>query len=430
MNPKAYTAILCLFISGQAVPQKIITLGECYNRAESVNALANESRSYASIYELKDRNISKGLLPSLDAGATFNYNSEVIDISQSLGSLPVPGIADAIRPLPHEQYRVTIDINQTLYDGGMVRSARSLEKAELNVNQKQSETDLYKLRSLVNSYYFGILLAGKQQELQQDYIRVIDERLRIMESAFRNGMILRSDLDVLLAEKLKLSQSIKENAIKRASLLRMLSDITGSQLDTSATLVMPPETIDQDILSRPELELFDLKKDQLSASLKVIGSKRMPKAFAFATLGYGNPPGNNFFRDEFAPYYIVGAGVKWNIFDWNRTNNERQVVSYQQELIEGRKKDFEDNIRRLLESKKAEISSIESMIATDTEIIGVRKRITATAASQNENGSITATDYLNELNAERQAMINHEIHKISRALAIAEYNNLIGKKTE
>lgn len=431
MNSKAlYLAFICLSIIQQPYAQKVITLGECYSRAESANALADESRSYTSIYELNDKNLSKGRLPSIDAGATFNYNSEVIDISQSLGSLPVPGIGDAISPLPHEQYRVTIDINQTLYDGGLVRNARQLEKAGLGVNQKQSETDIYKLRSQVNSYFFGILLAEKQQELQQNHLKLIEEKLTEMQSALRNGVILRSEMDVLTAEKLRLSQSIRENEIKRASLLRMLSDITGIETDTSATLVMPAESIGSESPSRPELELFDLKREQLSVSLKMIDSKRMPKAFAFATLGYGNPPGNNFFRDEFAPYYILGAGIKWNIFDWNRAGNERQIIGYQQELIEGRKKDFSDNLARLLESKKAEISSLESMIAADEELIEVRKRITATAASQQANGSITATGYLNELNAERQAMINHEMHKISLAMAFAEYNTISGKKIE
>ena len=35
-------------------------------------------------------------------------------------------------------------------------------------------------------------------------------------------------------------------------------------------------------------------------------SKRMPKAFGFATLGYGNPPGQDFFKITLIPYYIVG----------------------------------------------------------------------------------------------------------------------------
>ena len=156
----------------------------------------------------------------------------------------------------------------------------------------------------------------------------------------------------------------------------------------------------------------------------------MPKAFGFATLGYGNPPGSNFFRNEFAPYYILGAGIKWNIFDWNKVKNEKQIVSVQQRIIEDRKKDLTDNLNRLLESKASELNSLKALIESDSELITLRKRITATAESQYENGIITATEFLNEMNSEREAMINYEIHKINLVLAGIEYLNISGKEIE
>jgi len=183
-------------------------------------------------------------------------------------------------------------------------------------------------------------------------------------------------------------------------------------------------------ITRPELQLYDLRKEQLAASLKVIESKRLPKAIGFATLGYGNPPGSNFFKDEFAPYYVVGASIKWNIFDWNRAKNEKQIISFQQNIIENRKNDLSDNLKRMLESKNSEILSLKALIETDNELITLRKRITASADSQYQNGTITATDYLNELNSERQAVINFEIHKVNLSMSKIEYMNISGQEIE
>jgi outer membrane protein TolC len=183
-------------------------------------------------------------------------------------------------------------------------------------------------------------------------------------------------------------------------------------------------------LHRPEIQIFDLRKEQLSAGLQMVQSKRMPKAFGFATLGYGNPPGSDFFNDSFDTYYIVGAGIKWNIFDWNKAKNEKNVISFQQGIVENRKKDMSDNLRRLLESKDAEIQSLNKLIETDNELIILIKRITAASISQYENGTITATEFLNELNSERQALVNSEIHKINLALAKVEYLNISGKDIE
>jgi outer membrane protein TolC len=411
--------------------QKILTLKECYDRALTSNALVGEKVAYSDISKLKDENLSKGWLPTLDANGSFIYNSSVVDMSSALGSLPIPGIASAIKPLPHEQYKITVDINQVIYDGGAIKGARALEKADLSVNEKQTETDLYKLRGQINTCYFNLMLIVRQKELLNNYLELIKKRISSMQSAINNGVIIKSDIDVLASEKIKIEQQLTENEIRKTSLLKILSDLIGTQIDVSTEFILPAQSGElTNEIFRPELQLFDLRKEQLAAGMQVIESKRMPKAFGFATLGYGNPPGSNFFKDEFAPYYILGAGVKWNIFDWNKAKNEKQMISLQQGIIENRKTDLTENLNRLLQSKNAEIASFKALIETDSELITLRKRITASAESQYENGTITATEYLNEINSERQALLNYEIHKINLALAMIEYLNISGKEIE
>jgi outer membrane protein TolC len=409
--------------------QKVITLKECYEKAMSLNALAGEKEIYSGISALKDKNLSKGWLPTLDANGSFIYNSSVVDMTSALGSLPIP--AGTIKPLSHEQYKITVDINQVIYDGGAIKSARALEKADLRINENQTETDLYKLKGQINGYYFNLLLLARQREILNNFLEVINKRISSMQSALANGVILKSDIDILTSEKIKLEQQLNENEIRKNSLIKILRDLTGADIDPTSELILPatPAEMTND-LSRPELQLFDLRKEQLAAGVKVIESKRMPKAFGFATLGYGNPPGSNFFKDEFAPYYILGAGIKWNIFDWNKAKNEKQVISLQQSIIDNRKSDLTNNLKRVLEAKNAEITSLETLLETDSELIALRKRITATAESQYENGTITATEYLNEMNSERQALVNYEIHKINLSLAKIEYQNISGKEIE
>ena len=411
--------------------QEMITLKECYDRAYAAAVVSAEKEVYNRIWEYKDKNLSRGWLPTLDANGSFTYNSSVMDINDVIGALPVPGIGDMINPLPNEQYKVTVDINQMIYDGGAIKSARAFERAGLLVNEKQNETDLYKLRSEVNTYYFNILLLERQEDLLQNYLELINKKIIALESAVENGMVPKSDIDVLSSEKLKLEQQISENSIRKTSLIKNLSDLTGYETDTSVQLVVPPINEElTDELFRPELQIFDLRKEQLEESVKQIQSRRIPKAFGFATFGYGNPPGSNFFRDEFAPFYILGAGVKWNILDWNKAKNEKQIVLLQKDLIDGRKKEMKDNLKRMLNAKNAEIKSMKELLETDIELIELRKRITSAAESKYNNGTITATEYLNELNAENQARINYEIHTISLALARVEYMNISGQEIE
>jgi outer membrane protein TolC len=411
--------------------QKILTLKECYDHAMTSNALAGEKTGYSDISKLKDENLVKGWLPTLDANGSLVYNSSVIDLSGVLGSLPIPGIANAIKPLPHEQYKITLDINQVIYDGGAIKGARELEKADLSINQKQTETDLYKLRGEINNYYFNLLLLARQKELLDTYLEIIKKQISSMQSGINNGVIIKSDIDILTSEKINNEQELAENEIRKTSFIKVLSILTGLEIDTETVFIVPvPKDEFSNELLRPELQLFDLRREQLGAGLKVIESSRMPKAFGFATFGYGNPPGSNFFKNEFAPYYIVGATLKWNIFDWNRSKNEKQVISFQQSLIENRKKDLTDNLNRLLVSKNAEIISLKALIDRDNELIALRKKITASSKSQYQNGIVTATEYLNQLNSERQSLINNEIHKINLSMARIEYLNISGKEIE
>jgi len=411
--------------------QKILTLKDCYDHAMTSNALAGEKTGYSDISKLKDENLVKGWLPTLDANGSLVYNSSVIDLSGVLGSLPIPGIANAIKPLPHEQYKITLDINQVIYDGGAIKGARELENADLSVSQKQTETDLYKLRAEINNYYFNLLLLAKQKELLDTYLEIIEKQISSMQSGINNGVILKSDIDILTSEKINIQQELAENEIRKTSFIKVLSNLTGLEIDTTTIFIVPvPKDELSNELLRPELQLLDLRKEQLGAGLKVIESSRMPKAFGFATFGYGNPPGSNFFKNEFSPYYVVGATVKWNIFDWNRSKNEKQVISFQQSIIENRKKDLTDNLNRLLVSKNAEIISIKDLIDRDNELIALRKKITASSKSQYQNGTVTATEYLNQLNSERQALINNEIHKINLSMARIEYLNISGKEIE
>ena len=423
--------ILLFFGSFTLHAQKIMTLKECYDNAMTANALAGEKTGYSDISRLKDENLVKGWLQTLDANGSLLYNSSVVDMGGVLGALPIPGIAGAIKPLPHEQYKITVDVTQVIYDGGAIKGARALEKAYLNINVKQTEADLYKLRGQINSYYFNLLLLARQKDLLDNYLEIIKKRITSMQSAINNGVIIKTDADVLTSEKIKIEQQLAENEIRKTSFLKILSDLTGKEIDGSTEFIQPSESVGpSDELTRPELQLFDLRKEQLSAGMKVIESKRMPKAIGFATLGYGNHPGSNFFKNEFAPYYVVGASIKWNIFDWNKTRNEKQIITFQQSIIVNRKNDLTDNLKRLLESKNSEMLSLKALIDTDSELITLRKRITASAESQYQNGTITATDYLNELNSERQALINYEIHKINLSLARIEYLNISGQEIE
>jgi outer membrane protein TolC len=409
--------------------QEKITLADCYALAARKSAIAGEAVKYSEIWKLRDASLASSWFPSLDASANAVYNSEVIDLGSNFSSIPIPGLASAIKPMPHEQYRITVDISQTIYDGGAVKNSRKAELADLEVNRQQSEVDLYSLNSQVNSAFFSVLSAQKQKELLSIFLNLLRERMKSVESGVKNGVVQATDIDALNSEILKTEQQIEEISLKSAALLQVLGSLTGKNGLTADDLIIPSlEEPTDSLLLRPELELFDLRINQLNTAAQLLDSRRKPRAFGFATLGYGNPPGNNFLRDEFAPYYVIGAGIKWNIYDWSRTRNDKQAIKIKTDILSGRKNETEETIRRQMELKESEIKSLRAIIRRDSEIIELRKRISSSTLSKYENGVVTASELLSDLNAEKQALINLELHKTGLELALAEYMNITGNK--
>ncbi|MDR2886455.1 MAG: TolC family protein [Bacteroidales bacterium] len=420
--------IAVLFTTG-VTPQTLITLKECYELATANNALSSEKEAYSSIAEIKDENLLKSWLPTLDINASALYNSDIVDFSDAMAA--VPAMSSVFHSMPKDQYKITLDINQTFYDGGAIKNARAMEQAELKLNEKQVEIDEYKIRGEINAYYFNIILLGRQKEILSNYLQLMEKRMNAMESAITNGVKLKHDMDIIKSEKISIEQQMAEIESKKKALMKIMSDMTGTEITDLTSFAVPePEYRNDEELTRHELQMFDLKREQLSAAMKMTQTKRLPKAFGFATAGYGNPPGQNFLEDSFDTYYIIGAGIKWNIFDWNKTKNEKQVIAIQQGIIENRKTDMTDNIRRMLETKMSEINSLEEMIKSDEELLELRKRISRTAESQYDNGTITAAEYMAELNAEKNAAVNSDIHRLKLALAGVEYMNLSGRDIE
>lgn len=422
------TIIAC---SLKASAQEMISLKACYENALEIHPRAGEKQFQQQIWQLKQDNLSSAWYPKIEAGASALYNSSVADLGSSLGMAPLPGIEDYLPVVPHDQYKVTMDINQLIYDGGATKSNRLVEDAALEVKKEEVEVELYAIREQVNRYYFTFILLQKQKEQLNIYLRTITEQILSLESGISNGMILPSDRDVLGAEKIKIEQQVGEIEIRINSTAAVLSKLTGMQISHETRALVPDVYIRPgEEPARPEMNVLDLKGQQLDAGKDLVKSERMPRAFAFATLGYGKPPGNDFFSDTFGPYYIVGAGIKWKIIDWKNSKRQQQLIDINKAIIDSHKKSLEENLVRALEMKYAEIRSLETALESDDELIATLGSVRKTALSQYNNGTITASEYLTEWSKEKEAVIKREIHAVSLIKAKIEYLNIAGKEIE
>jgi outer membrane protein TolC len=396
--------------------QDTITIFECYDLAMNVDPAFREKILLETQNHLKVKNANVNWYPSLDLNGSYTWQSEVVELGVVF---PVPGLE--LPRMPHYNYKMTLDVHQTIYDGGIARSQKEIENSSYAVSRQQVEVELNALKEKVNTIFFYLLLMQKQEQMTGHMLEELNRKIMIVESGVKNGVLLSTDLDQIKAEYLKVEQLLNEIRISEQSAREILGILIGEEIGGKTFLMIPDVELDPSMEpERPEYQLFDLQTSNLASNIKMVNTQRHPKLFVFGTLGYGNPA-LNFFKDEFREYYIVGAGLQWKIWDWGKTSRDRQVLTVQQEILQSKKESFDRNLQIMLKDEYSKILKYEESVKRAEEIVMLREKITRNAASQLENGVITSADYITELNAEIQAKLKLETDKIQLIQARINY---------
>lgn len=403
-GPLINSLILCLFLPLTLLAQQTLTLEECFDRITTYYPLSKQTTLLRGQASLDISTINKGKLPKLDINAQASYQSDVT-------SLPIQLPNTTIDPPNKDQYRATLDANLMIYDGGFVNAKAKLKESSAQVGQQEVEVNLYALKKKVSNIYLSILLLQENRTLLEVKEKQLQTRIDEVKAGVAFGTLLPSSSDALLVELLKIKQKFTELDHSKWSLLKHLSLLTGIELNETAILQPPIISITKEaIFQRPEITLFELQKDQIDFSMQQLSKSKLPKVNAFAQGGYGNP-GLNMLDNSFKTFYITGLRFNWNIFDWNKTKNERQSLEINKEIINAQKETFELNNSLELVQLQSEMDKLEEYIAIDQEIIPLRENIVKTAASQLKNGVITSSAYISEFTDLYEAKSNLALHK-------------------
>lgn len=415
---KQLIIILSVLIAMPSFAQQSITLEECYQLVTENYPLAKQSQLLDAQSKLDKEVVSTSKLPQLSLDAQATYQSDVIEI-------PIPSAS--IEPLNKDQYRATLSVNQLIYNGGATDASLNVKSAQLKTKQKQVEVSLYQLKQQINQLYFSVLLAQESELLLNAKKEQLQAKLKEVQSGIKYGVILPSSDKVLEAELLKLKQQFQELESNKTALIETLSSLISQPLDVSTEFQNPlVETQTQTELARPELELFQLKKEEITTSKRLLSKQNSPKLLGFATGGYGNP-GLNMLDNSFQTYYIVGVKLNWNVFDWNSNKKQRQSLAITKDVIDTETDTFKLNTTIELNQQQKDIDKIEGFIASDLEIISLRKEVLRTADSQLKNGVITSSAYITELTNLYEDENTLVKHKIQLQLAKANYNTIKGQ---
>lgn len=417
--------VLCIFFLQVALygqTSDSLSLEMCLQTAEKRSPLNDEITLSQESLVYKLKNLGTNWFPSLGTNAQALYNSESVDFSEVMKNLPV-----TIPALPLDQYRVWADINQQIYDGGMTKAQKSVEKASNQADIHQVEAQLLGIKQQVNQVYFSLLLTRKSADVLQVSLKDLQDRKRVVRAGVENGVLLRENLLAMEAEELRYRQRLLELNFTGQQLVKVLSILLDTTINENAGVLLPQEPpVFDSKTERPEYLVFDKQKDKLSASEDLVTASDMPKLFAFSQAGYGRP-GYDFASRDFHGYYSVGVGLKWNFLNYGDSKRQKKMFEIQKDILDVRRKTFDDQLDIQLEAEKTNQAKYNELLVQDEEILELRKTIASASFAKLTNGAITTTEYFSEVNNELLARLQFENHKIMKLQAAYSYLLLKGK---
>ena len=411
--------------AGSAASQNLqrLSLLQCYELARANYPLVERYGLIAQTEAYNVANAGKSWLPQLAVNARATYQSDVttLPFDAERISAVVPGFS--IPALSKDQYQLTAELTQTLWDGGSVRSAEKLAKAQAEAERKQTDSDLYALRERVNRVYFGCLLQDellRQNSLLQKELKVNIDRV---EAMIRNGVANASDRETLEVELLNVGQRRIELEAGREAYLAVLGALIGQKVDDTAALLvpaMPGEPLPAEI-RRPELEAFAAQDRLTQVQHSLVAAGLRPRIGLFVQGGYGRP-GLDMLDDGFDFFYIAGVRFSWNFGKFYTLGNDRRKIEAGRRMVDIQRETFLFNASLQLIRQDSDIEKIRRLLDTDREVVRLRTSIREAAGAKLENGVISVADLIREINAEDMAKQTSATHRIQLLEAI--YNRI------
>lgn len=404
-----------LFLSLLMLPtfSKGQTLEECMQAADRNYPLIRQYELIGKTADLTVANIQKGWLPQVTASAQASLQSDVSAFPDEFQML-YQQMGITMEGLKKDQYRVGIDVQQTVFDGGNIKSQKVIARRQGELQTRQNEVTMYNVRKRVNEMYFSLLLLDEQIRLNADLQTVLEGNEKKLAAMLKGGTASESDWQNVRAERLNVVQQMTSLQAQRTALKRMISTFCGMEVNR---LVKPdvPENKEGEVNLRPELKAIDAQLRLTDAQEKALDAALMPRLGVFAQ-GYYGYPGYNMFEDmmsrKFSWNGMIGARLSWNIGALYTRKNDKAKLQVQRETAEvNRERFLFDNQLEQIELKE-NISRYRKMMTDDEEIISLKTSIRKAAESKLAHGIIDVNDLVREINNENKARVEQCIHEI------------------
>lgn len=372
-------------------------------------------------------NASRAWLPQLAFSAQATVQSDVVHWPDSFEKmlaaqgLQMPG-------LQKDQYKIQLDLQQSLWDGGKSRSDRRLAESEAEQSRRGVDVELYEVESRVEDIYFGILMLQERRRRTEEMCRRLRNNLEYVNALVDNGVAMQDDADAVQVRILTAEQDLTQVNARERSYRKMLEIFIGEPVGEEA-LPLPPERLEANGLpGRPEILLFDARRNYLEAREKAVNVSLMPKIGLFAQ-GYYGYPGLNMFENMMNRNWslngIAGIRLSWNISGFYTARNSKRMIRTSIDQVDVARDIFEFNNSLQASQENAEIARIREALESDDRIVSLRAGIRENAEARLQEGVVNVNELLDRISDEADSEIARDSRKIELVKALYDLRHTL-----
>lgn len=372
-------------------------------------------------------NASKAYLPQGAVAGQLTWQNDVAAWPDRFAAMLAQQGID-FPGLDKTQYKVGVDLNQMIWDGGATSASRSAIKSAANVEQRALDVQFYDVEGRVEDVYFGILmLEGRIAGIDKS-IALVDSTQAQLASMLRNGVAMQSDCDQMEAKLLALKQQRRQLEASAGTYKRVLELLIGEAIG-GRELALPDENPVCDDRN-PQLRLFDAQLRSIDSREAAVKASVMPGVGAFAS-GYYGYPGLNMFKNmqTHTPSFnfIVGVKVTWHFGALYSRGNSLGKLALQRQQIEADRRTYLLNRDMQQTEAESSISCLRDLMQSDRQIVELRQSVVSAAQSQLRHGVIDTTALLSKITEAELAENDLTLHRIELIKAIYNLNHIKNK---
>ena len=399
-----------------------LNIEQCYALARQNYPLIKQ---YDLIEKSKTYNLAyaaKSYLPQLSLQARASWQTDITEFPDEFNNIMDRMGVDGIEFPSKDQYRIVLELYQSIWDGGLTASKQKSIKAQSEIEKQNMEVSLYAVYQQINQLYFGILLLEEQLKQNELFMKELNRNYQCIEKFIDNGLANSSDLNKIKVEILMREQTKSEMTYNRKAYVLMLSLLIGQNINEETRLEKPKSSIDiKEEINRPELKRYDAQLKLNDIQQKATLAKGMPRIGLFAQGAYANP-GLNMFKSGFSPYFMGGISLSWNFSGLYTYGDENKNLNINANSIAIQKETFLFNLNQQVSKTNSDIEKAKELMQKDDEIIALREQIKTTSEVKVENGTLSVNDYLQDIVLADMARQNKVLHEMQWLLALYQLN--------